>query len=126
MSTIIVCGRLGKDAELRTTTSGTKIASFSVADDIGYGEKKRTQWIKCSLFGERAEKVVSYLTKGLMVEVIGVPQAEAWIKDDKAHGTIAITVSDVRFHGGGQKDRPVADSARATSRDDPYDSEIPF
>lgn len=126
MSTIIVCGRLGKDAELRTTTSGTKVAAFSVADKIGYGDKKRTQWIKCSLFGERAEKVAPYLTKGSLVEVIGTPQTEAWIKDNKANSTIAVSVSDVRLHGGGQAEGPKTYDASATSRDDPYDSEIPF
>lgn len=125
MSTIIVCGRLGKDAELKTTSKGTKIAAFSVADDIGYGDKKRTQWLKCSMFGERAEKVVSYLTKGLMVEVVGTPQVETWTKDGEARGSISITVSDVKFHGGGQKDRPVADNARATSRDDMND-DVPW
>lgn len=126
MSTLIVCGRLGSDAEVKTTNGGTKLAAFSVADEIGWGDKKRTQWIKCSWFGDRAEKAAKHMTKGSMVEVVGVPQVEVWTKKDgAAAGTLSITVSEVRFHGGGKKDDgPVADRARATAPTP--DDEIPF
>ena len=37
-------GRVGADAELRTTQSGEKVLSFRVANDIGFGDRKTTQW----------------------------------------------------------------------------------
>jgi single-strand DNA-binding protein len=126
MSTLIVVGRLGGDAELKTTQGGTEVCSFSVAEDIGYGESKKTQWIKCSLFGKRAASLAPYLTKGSMVEVIGRPQVNVWKdKQGEARGNIEVAVSDINLHGGGSKDRPVADSARATQRSE-MDQEIPF
>lgn len=126
MSHITVTGRLGRDAEIKTTQGGTKVLSFSIADDIGWGDKKRTQWINCALFGDRAEKLAQYMTKGTLVEVHGTPSARAWKnKDSEPQASLEVTVSEVKLHGGGSKDRPVADNARATARDD-MDADIPF
>lgn len=127
MSLMTITGRLGRDAELKTTSGGTKVLSFSIADDIGRGDKKRTQWINCALFGDRAEKLGRYLTKGTLVECHGVPSARAWKnKDGEPQAALELTVNEVKMHGGGKKDdEPVADRGRATRRDD-EDSDIPF
>jgi len=125
MATIIVVGRIGSDAELRETQGGTKVASFSVADDVGYGEKKSTQWIKCAVFGKRAEAIHSYLTKGSVVEVVGAPVAEGWTKDGQAKSQIKVSVSEIKLHGGGKRDEPVADRGRATRGHD-IDDDLPF
>lgn len=126
MSTMIIVGRLGSDAELRQTTSGTQVAQFSIADKVGYGDKATTQWVKCAMFGDRAAKVHPYLTKGTIVEVVGSPTIEAWLdKEKNPRAAIKINVSEVKLHGGGQKDeRPVASKGRATQPD--QDDEIPF
>lgn len=128
MSTIIATGRLGKDGELRHLQDNTAVLSFSIADDIGYGDKKTTQWLQCALFGKRAEAVAPYVTKGTVVEVIGTPTCEAWVKksDSTPQAAIKVRVSELRFHGGKPaEDKPVADRGRATSRND-EDSDIPF
>lgn len=125
MSHMSVTGRLGRDAELKTTTGGTKVLSFSLADEIGWGDKKRTQWVSCAMFGERGEKLHQYLTKGTLAEVHGVPTARAWKnKDGEPQASLEMTVSEIKLHGGGAKDKPVADSARATAGD--LDDKIPF
>lgn len=128
MSTLIVTGRVGSDAETRTLQSGKAVVSFSVADQQGWGDNKHTLWIKCAMFGERATKVAPYLTKGALVEVIGTPSVEAWLKkgDGSAQASLKLTVSEVKLHGSIKNDeKPVADKGRATSRDD-MDDEIPF
>lgn len=126
MSFMTVTGRLGRDAELKTTQSGKKVLSFSIADDIGWGDKKRTQWISCALFGDRAEKLAQYLTKGSMVECVGTPSARGWKKGDEVQASIELAVSEVKLHGGPKSDRPVADQGRATRGNDPFDDSIPF
>jgi single-strand DNA-binding protein len=128
MAHLICTGRLGGDAEVRTTTNGTKVVSFSLADDIGWGDKKRTQWIKCAMFGDRGPKVAPYLTKGSIVQIHGEPEAESWVKDGKAHGAIKVIVNDVKLFGGPKRDdEPVADRGRATrGHDDDMDQGIPF
>ena len=63
-------GRLGRDAEPKTLSSGTSFLEFSIAVDTGYGDKKRSFWLRCSLFGERG-KLSQYLTKGQLIGVSG-------------------------------------------------------
>jgi single-strand DNA-binding protein len=125
MSTIICTGRLGRDGELRTTQSETKVLSFSVADDIGYGENKRTQWLDCALFGKRAEALAQYLTKGTIVEIVGEPSIRTYEGKNGAGASLQVKVQEIKLHGGKSKDAPVADNARATSGDD-MDSDIPW
>ena len=119
MSTLIVTGRVGSDAETRELQSGKPVVSFSVADQQGWGDKKHTLWIKCAMFGDRAMKVAPYLTKGALVEVIGTPTVEAWVKkgDSTAQAALKLTVIEVKLHGGkGERDTgPIADKGRATA-----------
>ena len=43
-------GRITKDAEIKTSASGMDIATFTLAVDCGYGDKKRTEFINCKRF----------------------------------------------------------------------------
>ena len=54
MLKVFLTGRLGKDAEVRQTQNST-VAGFSVAVDVGYGDRKQTFWFDCSIWGKRAE-----------------------------------------------------------------------
>ena len=134
MAHLICTGRIGNDAETRELQSGKKVVSFSLADDIGWGDKKRTIWLKCAMFGDRAEKVAPYLTKGSIVQIHGEPESEAWIKDGEAKSTIKVLVSDVKLFGGGQRaDLPIAtdtDASKAKRGAAPagqgFDDDIPF
>ena len=58
--------RLGKDAELKTTQSGDLLSLYA-AYDVGFGDKKKTQWIGLTLFGKRASPVVGRMTKGTQI-----------------------------------------------------------
>lgn len=125
MSTIVATGRVGRDAQLRTLQDGTKVLSFSIADDIGFGEKKRVQWLSCALFGKRAESLEQYVTKGSIVEVVGSPSINMYESKGEKKADFQVRVSDVKLHGGGKRDdAPVADNARATAVDD--EERIPF
>lgn len=66
-----VSGRLGADSELRTTTNGSIMLSFSLACDTGWGDRKKTDWFRCTLWGERGEKLLDYLKKGTQVVALG-------------------------------------------------------
>jgi single-strand DNA-binding protein len=57
--------------ELRFLPDSTPILSFSFAANSGYGDKKVTTWINCSLFGKRAEVLHPMLSSGDKVGVSG-------------------------------------------------------
>ncbi len=120
-------GRLGRDAELRTTQNGTSVCKFSVACDHGYGERKSTQWIQCVLFEKRAEALHKYLTKGMAVTVMGEAKAVYWLKDGEANGAIEIICDKVVLQSKAERTEDDAPSwgGGETPQDDLGD-EVPF
>lgn len=69
MITGTIIGRLGRDAE--AVKAATEGLSINVASDQGWGDKKRTNWVRCTLWGKRAETLRPMLTKGSRVAVHG-------------------------------------------------------
>lgn len=125
-------GRLGKDAEVRSTNSGDKITSWSVAVDIGYGEKKTAMWVDCQIWGDRGEKLVQYLKKGQEVGITGQASLREWTdRDGGKRQTLTCRVNDVALVGGrpqsadegsGYSPRPTQQRGAPSDLDD----EIPF
>ena len=71
MTTVTILGKLGKDVELKDI-NGTALAKFSVAQNVGFGDKKTTNWFEVSIWGAQAKSnFVDYLKKGQMVQVVG-------------------------------------------------------
>lgn len=97
-------GRLGADAE-RHTTSGDDVLNFRVANDTGYGDAKKTQWVECSLWGARAANLERYMTKGTTVVVAGEVTLREFEKRDGSRGySLSVRVSDVTLCGSPRDD----------------------
>ncbi|MDO9215561.1 MAG: single-stranded DNA-binding protein [Methylococcales bacterium] len=65
-------GITGADAEVRYLPSGTAVLNVNVANNVGYGDKRQTLWIRVALFGKPAEGTLKdYLKKGTHVFVSG-------------------------------------------------------
>lgn len=69
MKLIGIC-RLGRDAELRYTTTGRQVASLSLAYNYGHKYDHQSQWIEASLWGDQAERLAPYLLKGTLIHII--------------------------------------------------------
>ena len=84
-------GNLGRDPELKEVGS-SQVASFSIAARTG---KDQTTWIDCSVWGKRAETVMSYLHKGDRVTVVGSGRVRTFDKKDGSEGkSLELNVSD--------------------------------
>jgi single-strand DNA-binding protein len=90
-------GRLGNDAELKETKSGTALASFSIANSRTVNGEERTSWIPCVWFGKRAEGLGPYLTKGKLILVQGELIIEEYEVEGQKRKAAKIQVSDVQF-----------------------------
>ena len=66
-----ITGRLGRDPEIKSTERGTPLLRFSMASDHGWGDRKSTTWVGCTLFGRRAESMGKILRKGSYITVRG-------------------------------------------------------
>ena len=134
---VILMGRLTRDPEQRTTTTGKSIVSFSIAVDRG-GSDDGADFFNVNAWEKLGELVMKYLSKGRRVLVQGRLRQDSW--DDKESGQkrsrIEVTATDVTFLDSAN------DGARSTSSepasqtndvviedidDKPIDlSEIPF
>lgn len=100
INTFTASGNIGRDCELRVTPNGKNIAMFPLPVKQGYGEHEKTSWVNCKLFGNAAEKLTPYLTKGARVTVSGEFVLEKWTGQDGAERSApVIIVRDVDFGG---------------------------
>lgn len=119
MNTFMVVGRVGRDSELRSTNSGEKVLSFSIAEDVGYGENKSVQWFEGTIWGKRAESLAQYIKKGAKVTVSGTLRGEQFAKRDGTPGfKNSIRIAEIDFSSSKQDgDR---DTQQAGSRGGGY------
>jgi len=83
---VILIGNLGQDPELRYTSSGVAVASFSMATSESWKDQdgnvqEKTQWHKLVAWRKLAEIVGEYLKKGSKVYIEGRIQYRSY--DDK-------------------------------------------
>jgi single-strand DNA-binding protein len=73
LNSVSLIGRLGKDAELRSTKSGTQFATFGLATEMKFksAEESVTTWHNCTLGGASVAKITPMLVKGALVSVRG-------------------------------------------------------
>ena len=69
MNKVIFLGRTTKDIEMRYSQGENSMAigRFSIAIDSGYGDKKKTSFFNCTIFGKQAEAFEKYVPKGTKV-----------------------------------------------------------
>lgn len=98
---VILLGRLTRDPEQRTTSTGKTIASFSLAVDRG-GDSDAADFFDVTAWEKLGELVIQYLGKGRRVLVQGRLRQDSW--DDKETGKkrsrIEVTATDVTFLDG--------------------------
>ena len=134
-------GRLGRDSEVKYTPSGTAILEFSLAVDTGFGDKKSSFWLKCSMFGERGQKLSQYMLKGQQVIVSGEFFPRAYqAGDGTTKVSMELRLNAVELIGGkqdgGRREAPEpkpepsarqqAPAAKTGSPFDDMDDSIPF
>ena len=108
-------GRLGSDSDLKFTPNGKPVLKFSLAVDVGWGDNKTTQWLRCSMWGERGEKLQRYLLKGTQVYVDGNLTTREWeAQDGSKRHDVEVSVGELVLLGGKRDDgeRPEMGEAR--------------
>ena len=104
MNTVVIVGRVGRDAEIRYFESGKSRANFSVAVNRWEAKTKSevTDWYNVDAWDKLAEFAGEYIKKGAMIIVDGAIQNNRWT--DKATGeareNYLINASNIRFAGG--------------------------
>lgn len=84
LNTVALSGRLTADIELRYTPKGTAVAEVNLANETGWGDKKKTNFVGLTLWDKTAESAAKLLGKGRRVIVHGQLSQEEW--EDKQTG----------------------------------------
>lgn len=141
MASLIGLFTLGRDAELRSTSQGEQVATLALAYNYGRkgaDGKQPAQWVKASLWGERAGKLAEHLTKGRQFYMqLDDLHVATFKKSDGTEGvSLEGRVGQVEFVRAGAPasdappprpaPRPAPRHAPASSGFEDMDDDIPF
>lgn len=135
----MISGNLGSDPELRMTSGGTAVLSFTVAVNDRVKNRNTnewddyTNWVSCTMFGTRAEAVSRSLSKGAKVAIDGKLRYSSWEKDGQKRSKLEVIVDEIEFlsrYGEERTAAPAQGYAPQPTYQAPqqpiYDSQIPF
>lgn len=94
MNNITIHGTVGQEPELRYSASQNAVLTFSVADNYGKDDKKKTTWHNVVVFGKLAENVANSIAKGDTVLITGRIEQEEFTKKDGTKGKSMKLVAD--------------------------------
>lgn len=137
---VTISGNLTRDAELRTTQGGMSILDFGVAVNDRRKNQRTGEWedcpnfVDCTVFGTRAEKLQPYLAKGSKVALEGKLRYSSWESGGQRRSKLGVIVDDLEFMssrrddaGSGYAPRPVPEADPAIdAAASVYDEDIPF
>lgn len=127
MNRVNLCGRLTRNPELRATSTGMSVCSFTVAVDRPRNKDgvKEADFIRCKAFGKQGESIAYYKGKGDMIAVDGRLQTGSYEKDGIRHYTTDVIVERADFlakekHAQSDEKQPsaVSDAFEAIGDDD--------
>ena len=101
MNNVSLVGRLTKDPELRTVSTGNTTCSFTVAVNRQFtnanGERE-TDFINCVVWGKQAENLAKFCTKGSQIGVTGRIQTRNYDgQDGKRVYVTEVVATNINF-----------------------------
>jgi single-strand DNA-binding protein len=110
LNKVTLIGNLGNDPEVRSTTGGNRVATFSLAtsrtwNDQSGAKQEKTEWHRCVVWNTKgsqlADIVEKYVKKGDKLYVEGRIEYRQWQdKDGQTRYSTEINVSELIMIGG--------------------------
>lgn len=134
INSIIIMGRITAQPELRQTSSGLSVTSFTVAVDRAFSKdgEKQTDFIPVVAWRNTADFVTKYFGKGSMIAVEGSLQTRNYEdKEGNKRTAFEVLADQVSFCGSksessGQNAPAQTDSAGFPDASDDIDDDLPF
>lgn len=115
MNKLTIIGNLTHDPELRTTTSGINVCSFTVAVNRrkAKGQQPEADFFRVNAWRELGENCAKYLAKGRKVAVIGPVSVSTYTgQDGKNYANLEVLAQDVEFlSSAGERPQETAPAA---------------
>ena len=108
LNRVYLIGSVGRDPEMKTTSSGTLIANFSLATSERYKDtagnwQERTEWHNLVAWARTAEVVRDYVSKGTPLHIEGKLQTRSWESDGKKQYRTEIVIENLILLGAQKK-----------------------
>lgn len=84
MNKVIISGNLTRDMDVKVLANETIVGNFTVANQVGFGDKAKTNFVPVTMFGQRVESLENYLVTGAKVLVEGEIDYKS-VQDDKGN-----------------------------------------
>lgn len=135
MNKIILIGNLTRDPELRSTSSGVTVCSFSIAVNRRFGGQdgeRVTDYFRINAWRQMGESCGKYLAKGRKVAVTGELQPRSYVdRNGETRFALDVNASEVEFltprgSGGQATDGGAAGDPDAYGFADLTTDDIPF
>ena len=111
LNKVTLIGNLGNDPEVRSTTGGNRVATFSLAtsrswNDAAGSKQEKTEWHRCVVWNTKtsqlADIVEKYVKKGDKLYVEGRIEYRQWQdKENQTRYSTEINVRELIMLGGG-------------------------
>jgi single-strand DNA-binding protein len=123
MIIVQVAGRLGRDPETRFTPSGQKVTTLNIATNQRKGKEDITVWIRATVWGDRLDKMISYLKKGSAVIAIGKLNPPSTYNDKEGRPQISLemTADMIEFSPFGKDDRAENQAGQGAASQEGYE-----
>ena len=126
----VLMGRITATPELKTTTSGTEVCSFSIAVERNYakkGEERETDFINIVTWRGTAKFVSTYFQKGDMIAVQGEIQTRKYEdKNGNKRTAFEVVAQNVSFCGGKKQEINVNETPTFEELKVEEDEVLPF
>ena len=129
LNCVTLMGRLVADPELRTTTTGRSVCTFSIAVDRSYakpGEQRQTDFINIVTWEGTANFVSRYFAKGSMIAVQGSIQTRPYEdKNGNKRTAFEVVAREVSFCGSKAESGTSAPAVSAAAPAPAYQTAVP-
>lgn len=125
---VTLVGRLVRDPEMKFTSTGKAVTTFTLAVDRGFKDKEsgesQADFIKITTWDKTAENVGNMITKGRLVLIEGSIRTGSYEKDGtKVYTTDVQAVKVVFLDRGSKTEGSTVDDVFFPSMDD---DDVPF
>ena len=113
LNKVILAGRLTADPELKQTTSGISVVSFTIAVNRKYSkEQQQPDWISVIAWRQTAEFISRYFKKGSAICIVGAIQTRSW-QDQQGQKRYAteVVADEAMFVDSKSDNQPAANGA---------------
>ena len=135
LNKVILGGRLTAEPELKTTTSGVSVATFTIAVNRRYSKEEQiADFINCVAWRQTAEFICRYFHKGSSICVSGEIQTRKWTNENGENRyATEVIVGEALFVDSKNENGtapnmapPVADGGNDVEFEEVTDDELPF